>query len=121
MFLKGLVNGLNIQGNLEIGSLYENCIFGKHTAYPYNNNSVRERDLLKRIHINIWGPAPVQSAGEVLYFMLIIDRYSLYYQVTFLSSKSAEATLKVFRNYHVEAECHTGRKLQNIHLDIEKE
>ena len=57
MFSKGLIDRLNIQGNLEISGLYEDCIFGKYTAYPYNNNSVRERDLLKKIHIDIWGPA----------------------------------------------------------------
>jgi len=53
IFSKGLVDGLNIQGNLEIGGLYENCIFGKHTAYAYNDNSIRERDLLERIHVDI--------------------------------------------------------------------
>jgi len=121
MFSKGLVDGLNIQGNLEIGGLCEDCIFGKHTAHPYNDNGIRERDLLERIHIDIWGPAPVQSAGGASYFMLIMDGYSSYRQVTFLSSKSAEATLKVFRNYHVEAERHTGRKLQNVRLDMGKE
>jgi len=39
----------------------------------------------------------------------------------FLSSKSAEATLKVYRNYYIEAECHTERKLQNICLNMGKE
>jgi len=53
--------------------------------------------------------------------MLIMDGYSLYHQVMFLSSKSTEATLKVFRNYHVEAKRYTGRKLQNMHLDMGKE
>ena len=63
----------------------------------------------------------MQLAEEALYFMLIMDGYSSYCKVMFLSSKSAEATLKVFRNYHIEAECHTGRKLQNVCLDIGKE
>ena len=121
MFSKGLIDRLNIQGNLEISSLCKDYIFDKHTVHPYNDNGVRERDLLERIHIDIWGPAPVQSSEGALYFMLIMDRYSSYCQVTFPSSKSAEATLKVFRNYHVETKYHTGRKLQNMHLDIRKE
>lgn len=29
--------------------------------------------------------------------------------------------MKVFKNYHVEAKCHTERKLQNVHLDMRKE
>jgi len=120
MFSKRLVDGLNIQRNLEIDGLCKDCIFGKHIAHSYNDNGVRERDLLKRIHIDIWGPALVQSVGGALYFMLIMDGYSLYCQVMFLSSKSAETTLKVFRNYHVKAKCHIGRKLQNVHLDMGK-
>jgi len=101
MALKGLVNSLNIQGNLEIGGLCKDCIFGKHTVHPYDDDGIKKRDLLDRIHIDIWGPAPVQSAGGASYFMLIMDRYSLYCHVMFLSSKSTEATLKAFKNYHV--------------------
>ena len=53
----------------------------------------------------------MQLAGRVSYFMLIINEYSSYYQVTFLSSKSMEATLKVFINYHIEAKYQTEKKL----------
>ena len=45
-----IVDGLNIQGNLEISDLYEDYIFGKYTAHSYNDNGVREKDLLERIH-----------------------------------------------------------------------
>jgi len=53
MVLRRLINGLNIQGNLEIDSLYEDYIFGKHITYPYNNDGIRETNLLERIHIDI--------------------------------------------------------------------
>jgi len=53
--------------------------------------------------------------------MAITDGFSLYQTVTFLASKSAEATLKVFKAYHKEAECQTGRKLKRIRLDMGRE
>ena len=53
MVSKGLVDGLNIQGDLEIDSLCKDYIFSKHIVHPYNNDGIRERDLLKRIHIDI--------------------------------------------------------------------
>jgi len=53
--------------------------------------------------------------------MAITDGFSSYQTVAFLASKSAKATLKVFKAYHKEAECQTKRKLKRIRLDMGKE
>ena len=106
---------------LSIGGLCENCIYGKHTAHPYNNSRPREKEVLECIYIDIWGPSQVQSASGVLYFMIIIDGFSLYWTVAFLKSKSAEITLKVFKGFHVEVEYQTGKRLKWVRLDIGRE
>jgi len=53
--------------------------------------------------------------------MIIIDRFSLYWTVTFLKSKSAEIILKVFKGFYIEAECQTGKRLKQVRLDMGRE
>jgi len=72
---ENLVNRLNVCGESSISGLCEDCIYDKHTAHPYNDNKSREKEILKCVHIDIWGPCQVQFAGDALYFMIIIDRF----------------------------------------------
>jgi len=116
-----LVDGLMTQGELSINGLCEDCIFGKYATHPFNGTGSRETELLERIHIDIWGPSQIQSAGGCTYFMLIIDGFSFYKTVAFLKTKSADVTLNVLKAYHVEAERQTGKKLKCIRLDMGKE
>jgi len=118
---ENLVDGLNVYGELSISSLCEDCIYGKHTAHLYNDSRPREKEVLECIYIDIWGPSQVQSASSILYFMIIIDRFSSYWTVTFLKSKSAEIILKVFKGFHIEAECQTRKRLKQVRLDMGRE
>lgn len=77
--------------------------------------------MLDRIHIDIWGPASMQSARGAKYFMLLMDGTSLYRQVYFLSSKSVDVTLKVFQDFLAKAERQTGRKLKHVRMDMGRE
>jgi len=121
MITENLVDGLNVYRELSIGSLYKDCIYEKHTAHPYNDNKPKEKEVLECIYIDIWGPSQVQSASSALYFMIIMDRFSSYQTVAFLKSKSAEIMLKVFKGFHVEAECQTGKRLKQVRLNIGRE
>jgi len=44
--------------------------------------------------------------------MMIVDGFSSYKSAAFLSTKSADATLKVLKAYQIEAERQTGHKLK---------
>ncbi|KAJ3552615.1 hypothetical protein NP233_g12840 [Leucocoprinus birnbaumii] len=121
MISHDLVDGLNIKGELSMGGLCEDCIFGKHTAHLFNDINKPETDILEKVYIDLWGPAAVQSAGGALYFMMIMDGCSSYRTVAFLSTKSSDITLKVFKAWHVEAERQTGRKLKQVRMDMGRE
>jgi len=112
MITENLVDRLNVCGESSISRLCENCIYSKHTAHPYNDNKSREKEILECIHIDIWGPCQIQSTGGVLYFMVIINRFSLYQMVTFLKSKLAEVILNIFKSFHTKAQCQTGKRLK---------
>jgi len=121
MITHNLVDGLNVTGELSINGICEDCVFGKHTAHPYHTNPAREREVLERVHIDIWGPTSIKSVGGANYFMTITDGYLSYRTVAFLSTKSAEVTLKVFKTYLIEAKQQTSRKLKQVRLDMGKE
>jgi len=53
--------------------------------------------------------------------MVIIDGFSLYWTVTFLKSKSVEVTLNIFKSFHTEAKCQTGKRLKQVQLNMGKE
>jgi len=76
---ENLVDGLNICGELSIGGLCEDCIYSKHAAHLYSDNKPREKDILEYIHIDIWGLFQVQSAGSVLYFMIIMNGFFFFF------------------------------------------
>ena len=38
---------------MALGGMCEDCIFGKHIFHPYNGTTVKERDLLEHIHIDL--------------------------------------------------------------------
>jgi len=104
MVSKSLVDGLNISGEMNMKGRCKDCIFGKHTSHTFNDNGYRETKTLERVYIDLWGPAQTQSAGGVLYFMLIMDGYTFYQTIALLKNKLADTTLMVFKAYHTEAE-----------------
>ena len=118
---KRLVDRLDMSGETLIGGLCKDCIYGKHTAHPYHKNKSKESAVLEHVHIDIWRPCQIQSAGGAMYFMIIMDSFSSYRTVTFLKHKSAETMLKIFKNFQIKAECQTGKWLKHIRLDMEKE
>jgi hypothetical protein len=69
-------------------------------------------------YVDIWGPANVQSAGGARYFMLCMDSASSFRKVFFIASKTAEVTLQIFWEFHVESERQTGKKLKRVRLDM---
>lgn len=121
MVRESLVDGLNISGNAQLDAMCEDCIYGKHTTHPFNDEVPAETEVLERVYVDMWGPAPVESAGGAKYFMLLVDGATSYRKVYFLPSKSSDATLGVFKDYHKESERQTGKKLKRVRLDMGKE
>jgi hypothetical protein len=117
----GLVNGLDTSGEPKLKAICEDCLFGKHATHPFNHTVQRETNVLDCIYVDIWGPASVQSASGAKYFMLCMDGASSYRKVYFIPSKTAEITLRIFKEFHVESERQTGRKLKRVCLDMGRE
>jgi GAG-pre-integrase domain len=95
----------------------KDCIMGKHTRRPFNDNLSQETEVLERVYINLWGPARTRSNGGKRYMMQAVDRKSTHAEGYYLAEKSAKTTLEAFKSYHVMAERQTGKKLKCIRTD----
>jgi len=97
------VDRLNISREMSLGRIYKDCIYRKYIAYLYSTNTIgKETELLKKVYINIWKPVQIQLVEGVNYFMIIMDKYLLFYTVAFLNSKLANITLKVFCTFYTK-------------------
>lgn len=111
-----LVAGLEVTDEEAVG-MCEDCIFGKQTRRPFDEDVTPERQVLERVHIDLWGPARVKSTGGKTYLMLFIDGGSSHAEGYFLADKTADSTLTALKHYHAVAERQTEQKLKRIRTD----
>jgi hypothetical protein len=52
-----VVKGMDVTNYEKGQGSCEDCIMGKHTRQPFNDNTAREMDVLERMYIDLWGPA----------------------------------------------------------------
>jgi hypothetical protein len=121
MASKNLVDGLQIVDGKESLGMCEDCIYGKQASRPYDERVVPEKEVLERVHVDLWGPARVQSSGGARYAMIFTDGGSSFRKEYFLAEKSGDAVLQALKHYKVEAELHTGKKMKRLRLDMAKE
>jgi hypothetical protein len=118
---RGLLDGLQFVGDIDEKGTCEDCIYGKHTARPYDEKFEKEKDVLERAHVDIFVMTNTPSFGGAVYMMLITDGGSSVKHGYFLTHKSADATLQALKDYVAEAETQTGKKLKRIRVDMGRE
>lgn len=99
-----VVKGMNVTTYEKGQGSCEDCIMGKHTRCPFNDNPAHETEVLERVYIDLWGPARTQSTRGKQYMMQAVDGKSTHTEGYYLAEKSAETTLEAFKSYHVMAE-----------------
>ena len=81
----------------------EACVMGKQTRTPLPAAAqTRATRPLELVHVDLWGPARIQSLGGPTYFILIVDDYSRYTWIKLLNLKSE--ALDAFKEYVAWAE-----------------
>ena len=71
--------------------------------------------ILDLAHSDLWGPSPVKSQGGSYYFISFTDDSSQYLWIQYLHKKSNAFT--AFKEWHLEVERQTGRKLRIFYSD----
>ncbi|PPQ91524.1 hypothetical protein CVT25_008792 [Psilocybe cyanescens] len=122
MASKGLVNGLHITNlNVEMPGICEDCVYSKQTNRPYDKKVEPETKLLEQVHLDLWGPAQVESVGGAKYALVFTDGASSFHKEYFLSEKSSDATIQAVKEFKAEAETQTGKKIKCFRMDMGKE
>ncbi|GBN16272.1 Retrovirus-related Pol polyprotein from transposon TNT 1-94, partial [Araneus ventricosus] len=95
-------------------------IKGKATRTSLKKNYVYKRvakSVLDKVHMDLWGPAPVNSLGGSKYFLSIIDDFSRKIDVFTLKSKSKSEVFSIFKEYLSRVQRELGRKLKSVRTD----
>lgn len=111
---RNLVNGLHIT-NQDIQGMCEDCLYGKATKHPFDK--VHKTEVLKRVHMDLFGPARMQTKGRAVYLMLCMDGRSLFQVPCYLTNKQKEMGMKALHEYRMMVEKQTGKVLKTIPID----
>ena len=113
---KRLVNGLDIVRTHSMECTYKNCIFPKIHNLSYNEETTYKTKVLEYIHVGLWNPLSVILIDRSHYFILLIDKTSLFQTVEFLVKKMVENMLEVLKTFITESKRQTGQKLMQIKI-----
>ena len=111
-----LVDGLTIVGK-DLRGKCEDCIVGRQTRRPFDEQSDTSVDPLELVSFDLWGPSRTQSAGGKIYFMPIVDAGTSYKYGAYLPDKSDVSTIAAFDKFCATAEFLTGQKIQRLRTD----
>ena len=89
MAKKGVIDGLDIMGDVKVQGKCKDCIYGKQTARPYDEVTEHEKNILERVYIDLWGPARVCSTGGAEYMMVFNDGGSSFRKGTSWATRRA--------------------------------
>ena len=90
---------------------YKDCIFPKMYNLSYDEKTTYKTKVLEHIHIGLWNLLSVILMGRSHYFILLINKTSLFQTVEFLAKKIVENILEVLKTFITESKRQTGQKL----------
>ncbi|KAF5376302.1 hypothetical protein D9615_008480 [Tricholomella constricta] len=111
-----MVKGLDVT-KLSVNGRCEDCIMGKQTRRPFDEEVTPESKPNQRVSFDLWGPAHIKTTNGKHYMMLGCDQGGAGVKGWFLADKTMETTGAVLEAYHVESERQTGKKLLAVRTD----
>ena len=101
--------------NVDVG-LCEDCIFGKQKKVSFTKiGKTPKAERLELVHTDVWGPSPISSLADSLYYVTFIDDSTRKLWVYFLKKKSE--VFDTFRKWKAMVENETGLKIKRVRSD----
>ena len=69
---------IDVVGTLKSEHLCDSCQLGKLTKLPFSSSQHSSSSILKKIHCDLWGPAPVLSISKFKYLCMFGWYFSKY-------------------------------------------
>lgn len=93
------------------------CIEGKGHRLPTHLSPIRASKPLELIHVDLFGPTPVQGLGGYRYFMCVYDDYTRRYHARCIRLKTAVIVANALKEYILESERRTKHKVVAMRSD----
>ena len=94
--------GMKIASDTVVDKPCLSCLKGKQHRQPSRRAMPRATKVLKRIHTDVWGPAPSPSIGGMKYFATWIDDASRFVIVSI--SRTKGEVFEAFKTLHPQLE-----------------
>ena len=101
----------------EKSELCKACQLGKQIKKSFKGlKDISSSHLLELIHMDLIGPAPVQSIGGKKFILVMVDDYSRFGWIAFLHAKSdaVDNIIRICNKIQVEKDCKI-RKIRSDH------
>ena len=93
----------------------EHCIYGKQNYVSFPSKATREKEILKLVHSDVFGPVSVPSLGGSRYYVSFINDFSRMTSIYFLKKKLE--VFKRFLEFKALVENQTNRKIKVLRTD----
>lgn len=113
---KGIVEGVELTGDLELKSC-DSCEHAKSTRKEIRKeceDPPAER-FGDEVHMDVWGPSPIESLGGRRYFHLLVDDNTRWKRVKTMRTK--DESLRAYQDFEAWAETQFGVKIKRCHSD----
>ena len=91
------------------------CCVSKAHKLQYTLFTSQYNSPLELIHSDLWGPSPVKSRNEYLYYVSFVDNFSRFTWIYLLKTKSDVTS--VFKQFKVMSENLLGTKIKMLQSD----
>ena len=117
MLSKGMVEGVKLDPAHETMGQCKSCENTKATHKPIGkiHKPQHHEHFGDEVHSNVWGPAPVQTPGHKLYYVLFTNDFTWYTHVTLLAAKFD--TFDAYKAYEVWAKTQHDAKIKCLQSD----
>ncbi|KAJ3473570.1 hypothetical protein NLI96_g12937 [Meripilus lineatus] len=117
---QNLVTGMAVNLSSSLDFDCETCTLAKQARAPFPSESTtRYSHVGELVHMDIWGPARIESLQGNTYIITFTDAYSRHTQIYFLKARSA--ALDRFKKYQAFVKRQTGRDIKAVRCDNAKE
>ena len=107
--------GLHGKEKLKNLECCEHCVYGKSHRVKFRKSVHTTQGILDYVHADLWGAARVQSHGEGMYFLSLVNDYPRKLWVYILKGK--DETFDRFKEWRMMVENKTMRKFKNFISD----
>lgn len=114
--LEKMVKGIPKLSHVHDGTC-KGCTMGKNIKRQFHSSESRSKEILDLVHSDLCGPMSIASLSGFSYYVTFIDDYSRKTWIYFLRSKESDEVLGRFKEFKVQVENLSGKRIKVLRSD----